>query len=188
MRHYELMFVADPSTEEVQDEIKKRLEGIITGREGVVISFEKLGKKRLAYPIAKNQYGVYYLVNLKGDGKIIQALDYFMRLNPNIIRHIVLSFSDKQLRLKERTDHIQAEEAERMRLGGRPLHSAEETVAAVAPVVETVATIAPVVETVSIEALAPSVVAEGGAPEMDKSPAEAATAPEPVAQINPTDV
>ena len=121
MNFYELLYITDPSNDEGIEDVKKRIEGIITGREGSVISYDKLGKKRLAYPIQKRQYGVYFLVNFNGDGRIIQALEYFLRLNTVVLRHLILTLSEKQLRLKELTEKIQREEAERMRLGGRPL-------------------------------------------------------------------
>lgn len=121
LQHYELMYIVDPSIEDGIDEVKQKVEGIITGREGVVISYEKLGKKRLAYPIAKRQYGVYYLVNFDGNGKIVQALEYYLRLNPLVLRYLILVFSEKNLSLRERTSVVQLEEAERMRAGGRPL-------------------------------------------------------------------
>ncbi len=121
MKLYELLFITDPSNEEVIEDVKKRIEGVITGREGTVTSFEKLGKKRLAYPIQKRQYGVYFLVYFHGNGRIVQALDYLMRLNSLVLRHIILILTDKQLRLKELTEKIQKEEAERMRRGGRPI-------------------------------------------------------------------
>lgn len=124
MTHYEMMFIVDPGVEETNDEIKQKIEGIITGREGGVLSFEKLGKKRLAYPVAKRQYGVYHLVNFTGDGRIVQALDYYLRLNPVILRHIILAFSEKDLRLRNLTERVQHEEAERMRLGGKPIGAA----------------------------------------------------------------
>jgi len=115
------MYIVDPSIEDGIDEVKQKVEGIITGREGVVVSYEKLGKKRLAYSIAKRQYGVYYLVNFNGNGKIVQALEYFLRLNPLVLRYLILVFSEKNLSLRERTSVVQLEEAERMRAGGRPL-------------------------------------------------------------------
>jgi small subunit ribosomal protein S6 len=125
MKQYELMFIVDPSAEETVDDVKKRIEGIITGREGQVVSLDKLGKKRLAFPIARQQYGVYFLLNFRGDTRIVQALDYFLRLNPSVIRHMIISFSDKMLHLKGETEKVQREEAERMRLGGRPMAAAE---------------------------------------------------------------
>jgi len=115
------MYIVDPSIEDGIDEVKQKVEGIITGREGVVVSYEKLGKKRLAYAIAKRQYGVYYLVNFNGNGKIVQALEYYLRLNPLVLRYLILVFSEKNLSLRERTSVVQLEEAERMRAGGRPL-------------------------------------------------------------------
>lgn len=120
MKRYELLYVIDPSDEDGTEDVKRKIEGIITGREGTVISFEKVGKKRLSYPIQKRQYGVYFLVNLNGDGRIVQALDYFLRLSSVILRHIILQLTEKQLKLKELTEKIQQEEAERMRLGGLP--------------------------------------------------------------------
>lgn len=121
MKRYEVMYIVDPANEEGIDEVKKKVEGIITGREGVIVSFDKLGKKRLAYPIEKRQYGVYYLIDMKADARIVQALDYFLRLNTVVLRFIILAFSDKELKMKQETERIQLEEAERMRMGGRPI-------------------------------------------------------------------
>ncbi len=126
MIHYELMYIIDPAAEDGVDAVKQKIEGIITGREGTILSYERLGKKHLAYPIAKRQFGVYYLVNLKGDGRIVQAVDQFLLLNPITLRHIILAFTDKDLGLREATERIQLEEAERMRMGGRPLTSKGE--------------------------------------------------------------
>lgn len=121
MKHYELMYITDPSSEEGIDEVKQKIEGIVTGRGGTVESFEKIGKKRLAYPIAKCQYGFYFLVNLSGDGRIVQAMDYYLRLSPIVLRHLILAFTEKVLNLRALTERIQREEAERMRMGGKPL-------------------------------------------------------------------
>lgn len=126
MKNYELMYVVDPATEEGHDAVKQKIEGIITGREGTISLFEKLGKKRLAYPIKKRQYGIYYLINMSGDSRIVQALESYLLLNPIVLRHIVLAFTDKELSLRTETDRIQLEEAERMRMGGRPLGSSGE--------------------------------------------------------------
>lgn len=121
MNHYELMIIVDPSTEEGVDEVKQKVEGIITGREGAIETFDKIGKKRLAYPIAKKPYGFYLLVNFKANSKIIQALDYYLRLNPSVLRFIILALSEKELKLRRLTERVQLEEAERMRQGGRPI-------------------------------------------------------------------
>jgi len=121
MKNYELMYIVDPSIEDGGDAVKHKIEGIVTGREGIIQSFEKIGKKRLAYLIAKRQYGIYYLMIFNGNGKIVQALDNYLLMSSVVLRHIILAFSDKVLRLRKETDRIQQEEAERMRLGGKPI-------------------------------------------------------------------
>jgi len=128
MNNYEMMYICDASNEDGIDDIKKRIEGIITGHEGQVVSYEKLGKKRLAYPIEKRLYGIYFLVLFQGDGRIIHALDYFLRLNTHTIRHLILNMSEKQLRLRDLTEKIQREEADRMRRGGRPMDQSSKPV------------------------------------------------------------
>ncbi|MBM3330149.1 MAG: 30S ribosomal protein S6 [Calditrichaeota bacterium] len=138
MQHYELMFILDPANEEAEVEVKQKIEGIITGREGEMISFDKLGKKRLAYPIAKRPYGTYFLANLKGNGRIVQALDYFLRLNTTVLRHMIIAFSEKDLGLRQRTEVVLAEEAERMRLGGRPIGTKGDEEVAAETVIETI--------------------------------------------------
>ena len=158
MNQYELMFIVSPSGEDGLDEIKQKIEGVITGREGALLSYEKLGKKRLAYPIAKQQYGIYFLANVKGDARIVHALDYFLRLHPNVIRHILISFSDKQLNLRVQTEKIQLEEAERMRQGGRPMGAGPEDVLAAIPPVKAILTDEGALRLVAEPGLAGSVV------------------------------
>lgn len=121
MKHYEMMYIVDPNAEDLSDGINQKIEEIITSSEGQLLSFEKIGKKRLSYPINKRLFGTYFLTNFTGTGNIVQTLEYYLRLNPNILRFIVLAFSEKEIKLRNLTERIQEEEAERMRLGGRPL-------------------------------------------------------------------
>ena len=122
MRYYELMFISDPGVEEGSDVIQQKIEGIVGDHEGSITSFEKLGKKRLAYPITKRLYGIYNLVNFQGNATVVDPLETFLRLNSQILRHIILVFTEKTLKLRTETQRIQVEEDERMRRGGRPAH------------------------------------------------------------------
>jgi len=47
-------------------------------------------KKKLAYPIEKNRFGFYCLYNFSSDGKILQELDKYFRMNNNVLRHIIV--------------------------------------------------------------------------------------------------
>ena len=44
---------------------EKQYEKLVKDSNGTVISFEKWGKCRLAYPVKNNEYGVYYLTRFE---------------------------------------------------------------------------------------------------------------------------
>ena len=62
MLRYEALMLAVP--EITQDEVKNlesQFEGAVSGSKGAMLSFERWGKYRLAYPVKKNEYGVFFL-------------------------------------------------------------------------------------------------------------------------------
>jgi len=66
MQRYESLILSVP--EITQDEIKtleSQIERLIKGAKGSMISFEKWGKYKLAYPVKRNDYGVYFLARFE---------------------------------------------------------------------------------------------------------------------------
>lgn len=47
-------------------------------------------KRRLAYPIKKNKFGFYCLVNFKSDPENINEINNYLRINRNIARHLII--------------------------------------------------------------------------------------------------
>lgn len=47
-------------------------------------------KRRLAYPIKKNKFGFYCLINFKSDPENINEMNNYLRMNRNIIRHLII--------------------------------------------------------------------------------------------------
>ncbi len=47
-------------------------------------------KRRLAYPIKKNKFGFYCLVNFKSDPENISEINNYLRMNRNIARHLII--------------------------------------------------------------------------------------------------
>ncbi|MBI2353226.1 30S ribosomal protein S6 [Candidatus Dependentiae bacterium] len=69
MFRYEILFLAAPEiTKDESDEIKGYFSKLIRSQKGDMISFERWGKYRLAYPVNKNEYGVYFLTRFEVDG------------------------------------------------------------------------------------------------------------------------
>ncbi|EQF99336.1 ribosomal protein S6 [Clostridioides difficile 6041] len=49
-----------------------------------------LGEKKLAYPIAKFTEGFYVLVNFKSAVDVPKEIDRNLKINENVIRHMIV--------------------------------------------------------------------------------------------------
>lgn len=96
MPQYELMYilasqVADDQVPTIADEVKKT----ITTLGGNVIAEERLGKKKLAYPIKKTRNGHYVVVNFDMPGPAVASLEAKVRTqSASIIRFIIVNLEE----------------------------------------------------------------------------------------------
>ncbi|RTL06871.1 30S ribosomal protein S6 [Candidatus Dependentiae bacterium] len=59
---YEVLVLAVPEiTQDETKDLEKQLEKVVQKEKGSIISFERWGKYKLAYPVRKKEYGVYFL-------------------------------------------------------------------------------------------------------------------------------
>lgn len=86
---YELMVIAKTdSSDKVFEEVGKFLKDI----DADSVRAEKLGKKILAYPIAKQTEAEYFLYNFEADAKSLKSLSDKIRLEQEaILRHMLVS-------------------------------------------------------------------------------------------------
>lgn len=91
VRHYEVMIILDPSQDErtVAPSLDKFLE-IVRKENGTVEKVDIWGKRRLAYPIAKKEEGIYVVLNLVCESATVQELDRVLNLNDSVLRTKVL--------------------------------------------------------------------------------------------------
>lgn len=85
---YELMVISKTeSASEVFDKIAKFLKDA----DAQVVKSEKLGKKTLAYPIAKQTEGEYFLYSFEADSQVLKGLSDKIRLEQEaILRHLLI--------------------------------------------------------------------------------------------------
>ena len=96
MKKYELMVVIDSSPEADKiDRTVERIQEILTGKGGNILSVDNWGRRRLAYEIQRRQYGHYTLFLFELDPKEIKDLNRQLRLNPMVIRHLVVNVHPK---------------------------------------------------------------------------------------------
>ncbi len=95
MLRYEILMLSVPEiTGDETKQLEDRLEKTIEKFKGAVISFERWGKFRLAYPINKNDYGVYFLIRFETETSANELLDelkaiFAVKLNDIVMRHMV---------------------------------------------------------------------------------------------------
>ena len=96
---YEMMYVVNTilNDEQVKD-IVERVSAFIRENDGDVIEAQEKGSQRLAYPIEKKRNGYYALVYFRAPGDFIAKFDRAMRLNDDIMRHLILRYDAKMER------------------------------------------------------------------------------------------
>jgi small subunit ribosomal protein S6 len=77
MIRYESLFLAVPEiTADETKTVESQLEKVVQDLQGTIISYERWGKYRLAYPVRKNEYGVYFLMRFEiGDKNKVKLLE-----------------------------------------------------------------------------------------------------------------
>ena len=92
LQRYEILFIiANNYTEEEARNINEKIENLLTENEAQIVFKEFWGKKKLAYPIKHNFYGYYSLIEFNINPKFIKKLNELIRLNHEILRHLIVS-------------------------------------------------------------------------------------------------
>jgi len=90
LRDYELMYVVRPDLDE--DGLRtaqEAVQGLVEGQGGEVVNTTPWGKRRLAYEIAGLRDGHYVIVEFRGDGSKVKELERALRINDQVIRHMI---------------------------------------------------------------------------------------------------
>ena len=89
--YYETMYILRPDIAE--DDVNKHIEkynDLLEKMGGKILDSQMRGKRRLAYPIAKNREGIYVQLSHQGDGQHISKIEKAMRLSEDVIRYMTI--------------------------------------------------------------------------------------------------
>jgi len=101
-RNYELAFHINQNTEQANAiQIKEEIESFITSNGGV-IGFSKLPEKTHLSYLINHEHGSYfsYIQFSSENSDMLPAIDEQLRLNNNVIRHIVIRLEDDSQKRK----------------------------------------------------------------------------------------
>lgn len=108
-QHYELILLVSPQVADsdlggVLEKIKK----LLADGGASITKEEPLGRRRLAYPIAKQRQGVYHLIQLDAPTAAIADFDRALRLTNEVLRHLIVVLKIRSAEELEREQAIRA--------------------------------------------------------------------------------
>ena len=110
MNGYEFMFILDPTLDDAASlAVVERVEGIVTGQGGEIVSLNPWERRRLAYPIAGHHEGLYILCYFDAPPASIQSIESRVRLAEGVLRFIVLR-TDKETRERDQAADLRRRE------------------------------------------------------------------------------
>lgn len=90
MKTYEMLYVLESGlADEAKDAFVAKFEGIVTSMNGKVVSTDKWGVKKLAYPIKYKNDGFYVLMTFEAEGAVVKELDRVAGLASEVLRRVI---------------------------------------------------------------------------------------------------
>jgi len=105
MRTYETTFIVNPQTDDatINNQVGA-ISKLIEDNGGKIINENRMGTRRLAYPIQKLTQGYYTTFVYEGTPKLIPVLDHHFNLGESYLRHMTVLFEGDLEKLKSPHD------------------------------------------------------------------------------------
>lgn len=113
MRKYELTVLVHPDLEADLEKPMGVVRDIVTKNKGSIISEDNWGKKKLAYPIARENFAVYVYMDVELPAEAVAKVDQTLNITDGVIRHLLVSVDEKvraaQAEAREKGDEKEEE-------------------------------------------------------------------------------
>ncbi|HEY5694315.1 MAG TPA: 30S ribosomal protein S6 [Gaiellaceae bacterium] len=89
MTTYEILLMLDPERAEArQEDIVARTRELVEKNGGAWHSHDAWGRRRLAYPIAHKEEGVYHLVVFDAEAATLEEISRVLKIEDAVLRHL----------------------------------------------------------------------------------------------------
>jgi small subunit ribosomal protein S6 len=97
MNNYETLYVLKPTLtdEETASNIAK-IEAILVREGAEILATNNMGMRKLAYPVDKNERGVYTIVYFKAKGSVINELERNLKFNEEVIKYLTVRYTKQK--------------------------------------------------------------------------------------------
>jgi small subunit ribosomal protein S6 len=94
MKNYEVALVLHPDLEIDQEATLKKIEAILTSFDAKITNTDNWGKRKLAYKIKKQDWGLYVFYVVTMDPANVRPLNDKLRISEEIMRYLIVSLED----------------------------------------------------------------------------------------------
>lgn len=112
MQQYELAVVYDPGLEVDLSKAEDRVKKVVADNKGKIVSSDNWGKRKLAYPINKNDHGVYVFYTVELVPTSLGKIESTLNITNEAIRYLIVRQDEKELAKAEAAKAAKVEREE----------------------------------------------------------------------------
>lgn len=121
--HYEIAVLYHPDLEIDLEKASSKVEKIIADNDGKITGTDSWGKRKLAYPIAKNDFAVYVFYTVEMPAEAAQKVEKTFNITDEIIRFLI---TKPDFKAKAKAEVLAAEKAKKAAERGDRANDDEE--------------------------------------------------------------
>jgi small subunit ribosomal protein S6 len=90
MAKYEMLYLINNTlTDEAKDAKIAKFEGVVTSMGGAIVSTDKWGTKKTAYPINYKSDAYFVLMTFEANGKVVEELKRIAGIDADVVRRLI---------------------------------------------------------------------------------------------------
>lgn len=110
MAQYEVAVLYHPDLEVDLTKAEEKVTKIFTDNGGKVVGTDNWGKKKLAYPIAKQEFAVYVFYTVEIPGESVKKVESTLNITDEVIRYLI---TKPDLKAIAKAEALKAEKAKK---------------------------------------------------------------------------
>jgi small subunit ribosomal protein S6 len=123
MNQYEVAVLYHPDLEIDLEKATAKVEKILTDNGGKVTNTDNWGKRKLAYPIKKNESAVYVIYTVDVPAQSVRKIEATMNITDEVIRFLI---TRPDLKAIAKAEALKAEKAEKAAARGEAIEEKNE--------------------------------------------------------------
>ena len=123
MNQYEIAVLYHPDLEIDLDKATTKVEKIFTDNNGKVVNVDNWGKRKLAYPVKKNESAVYVFYTLDLPAESVRKVEAILNITDEVVRFLI---TRPDLKAIAKAEALKAEKAKKAAESGESATSDDE--------------------------------------------------------------